>query len=47
MGTMILSNGEKYEGEWKDDVREGKGIWSIHSKDLANKAIKNYKNYYR
>ena len=25
VGTMIYSNGDKYEGEWKNDTKDGKG----------------------
>ena len=25
-GTFTTSNGEKYEGEWKDNYKHGKGV---------------------
>ena len=24
-GTMIYANGERYEGEWKDEIQHGQG----------------------
>jgi len=33
IGTLSYSNGEVYEGEWKNDKRDGKGF--IHSKDIG------------
>ena len=26
-GTLIFSDGEKYVGEWKNDMRDGQGFW--------------------
>ena len=25
IGTFIFANGDKYDGDWKDDKKEGKG----------------------
>jgi len=31
IGTLYYSNGNKYEGEWKNDKMEGKGILFFNS----------------
>lgn len=37
MGTYLFSNGDKYEGEWKDDKMEGQGTYTfsmeIHTRE--------------
>ena len=32
-GTMNYANGDKYEGEWKDDKQHGKGVFTSASGD--------------
>ena len=32
-GTFYYVNGDKYVGDWKDDVQHGKGIYYFHSGD--------------
>lgn len=31
MGTMFYKKGDRYEGEWKNDMREGQGtLWTVN-----------------
>lgn len=38
---MIYANGSKYEGDWKNDIREGKGIFYFSNGDTYEGDFKN------
>ena len=40
-GIYYFSNGDKYEGEWKNDKREGYGIYYYSDKDKYEGEWKN------
>ena len=40
---MYYNNGDKYDGEWKNDLREGKGIMKYNNGDIYDGYWKNDK----
>ncbi len=33
-GTLILENGDKYEGQWKQDMKDGFGVLTFSTGDI-------------
>lgn len=43
-GIQIWKNGIKYEGEWCDGMREGRGtLWELKNKNYIKKYLGNWK----
>ena len=38
---MHFKNGDKYEGDWKNDIKEGKGIYFFNNGDKYEGDFKN------
>jgi hypothetical protein len=45
--VMTFANGDKYEGEWKDDKRNGQGIFTSNDGNVYEGTWKNDKNIHR